>query len=321
MTKSKLFKPTIRNVHAGVEKRKLSSGFKWRYYGSFKGKKFTSATIYDTEAEALAARQEKLIELVSGATNAKLFHLIQQRISFLELDKTSKYAKESEDHLEIAKKAWGDVPVQTITKGMVKSLLNKEAKRLQKAGKQNYAVNALLRILKAFFQYCIDDYDLEMRNPCKGIKPFHIEKKVKYIPPDDEIDFIKGLLNEDQNQLVDFVHQTACRINEALNFKVEDIDHEKNLITLWTRKSKNSNLTFRRIPIPDCLLGMQKEGKLPRSGRVFSQWNTHPKFIEKAIRNYNKWGIDPDTVTNLPKNFEHLPAWSWHNLRHKQASE
>ena len=120
---------------------------------------------------------------------------------------------------------------------------------------------------------------------------------------------------------MDFVHQTACRINEALNFRIEDIDNEKNLITLWTRKSKNSNLTFRRIPIPDCLLGMQKKGKLPRSGRVFSQWNTHPKFIEKAIRDYNKWGVDPDTVTNLPKIFEHLPAWSWHNLRHKRASE
>jgi integrase len=78
-------------------------------------------------------------------------------------------------------------------------------------------------------------------------------------------------------------------IKEALRFKAEDIDG--NLITLWTRKSKNSNLTPRRIPKPDCLIGFTGKGK------VFEDWESYPRFLEDLTDN-----------------------WNWHNLRHRRAS-
>jgi integrase len=77
---------------------------------------------------------------------------------------------------------------------------------------------------------------------------------------------------------------------EAIRLKPEDVDGE--LTTLWTRKSKNSNFTPRRIPTPLCLKGLTLKGK-----RVFEEWETYPRFLE-----------------------EKADGWAFHNLRHKRAS-
>lgn len=292
-------------ANSGVQRRKLAKGYKYRYHLYHKGKKIFSPSIYDTEADALKARHDKLIELASS-TDTSLFNLIDDRLKDMRLDKTPKYVDDTEYYLEIAKEAWGNVPVQTISKGMVKTLLNKEARKAAKKGVQNYAVNYLLRVLKALFQYCIDYHDIEMRNPCKGIKPLHIEKRDKYIPTDAEIEIIKTQLNDEQKVLVDVVRATGARINEILNLRAEDLDFERDLMTLYTRKSRNGNRTFRKIEIPLCLL----EIDIPRSGLVFPQWRTHPKFIEKTIRDLNK-----------DYGHEKFRKWSWHNLRHKWTTE
>jgi hypothetical protein len=78
-------------------------------------------------------------------------------------------------------------------------------------------------------------------------------------------------------------------IKEDIRFKAKDIDG--NLITLWTSKSKNSNLTPRRISKPDCLIGFTGKGK------VFKDWESYPRFLEDLTDNWNR-----------------------HNLRHHRAS-
>ena len=300
----------------GVQKRKLAKGYKYRYYIHQNSKVIFSKTIYDTESDALKARRDKQIELASS-TDTSLFNLINDRLTDMRHDKTQKYVDDTEYYLEIAKEAFGNVPVQTISKGMVKNLLNKQAHNAAKKGVQNYAVNYLLRSLKAFFQYCIDYHDIEMRNPCKGIKPLHIEKRDKYIPTDADIEFIRLQLNDDQQALVDIVQATGARINEILNLKIEDIDFKRDQMTLYTRKSKNGNLTYRKIKLPQCL----REMKLPKSGLVFPQWRTHPKFIEKAIRDLNSREKNTEVKEKWADTWEPMPAWSWHNLRHKWTTE
>ena len=123
------------------------------------------------------------------------------------------------------------------------------------------------------------------------VLPFLASRKFVFyfISTDGEITSIRSKLNSNQTFLFDFVDQTACRIMEAIRFKAEDIDG--NLITLWTRKSKNSNLTPRRIPKPDCLIGFTGKGK------VFKDWESYPRFLEDLTDN-----------------------WNWHNLRHRRAS-
>jgi len=183
-----------------------------------------------------------------------------------------------------------------------------------KKGVQNYAPNYFLRVFKAFMTYCIDYHDINMMNPCKGIKPLSLEISDKYIPTDQEIELVKAYCNDGQKLLIDVVWQTGARINEIMNLQVEHIDWQNNRMTLFTKKSKNQNRTYRKIRIPQCLLeaGISPDYayNLPTKGYIFPQFRTHPKFIEKFIRDRNK-----------ESGKEILKKWSWHNLRHKWTVE
>jgi len=172
-----------------------------------------------------------------------------------------------------------------ITKAMVNDLLMKEARRLKREGKTNYKVNAMLRSLKALFNYGIKVYDLN-HNPC-NLDFYPIDVSLKYIPPDKDITAVKDICTLSQKRLIEFVDETGCRIMEAVRFKKSDIDSD--LITLWTRKSRNSNLAPRRIQKPNCYCG-----SFP--------YTTLPRFLERK-------------VTKLEQK-----TWSWHNLRHRRAS-
>ena len=69
----------------------------------------------------------------------------------------------------------------------------------------------------------------------------------------------------------------------------------QDLITLWTRKARNSNLTPRKVPKPSCL---KEQGK----GRVFKDWSDYLRFLEEKVKELDQ------------------PKWNWHNLRHCRAS-
>ena len=236
----------------GQYKRKVKKGERWFYSGQYLGKKYFSRAIYLTKQECKKAERERITELDDQVRNPSndinLFDLIEERLDYIKLKKSLDYYKENKRYLKMAYSAWGDIPVSTVSKDMVNKLVMAEAERLQKKGRDNFKVNSLIRCLKSFFNYGIKHHELDMKNPCQFLEFYSIDVKLKYIPTDEEIISIRSKLNSNQAFLFDFVDQTACRIMEAIRFKAEDID--ENLITLWTRKSKNSNLTPRRGNTP-----------------------------------------------------------------------
>ncbi|WP_408997911.1 tyrosine-type recombinase/integrase [Syntrophus buswellii] len=281
----------------GQYSRKLKRGVRWFYSGQYLGQKYFSRAIYLTKQEAKRAEREKIEELdelarnpISGIT---LIELMEARLDYLEAKKSKMYYRDNKRYFKIALDYWGrDRAADSITKKDVHDLLLAEAKRLKESKRQNYAVNALLRSLKALFNYGIKIYDLK-QNPFLMAELHSIDVKLKRIPSEAEISAVREKMTDSQKFLFDFVDQTACRVSESLRFRAEDIDGE--LITLWTRKAKNSNLTPRRIPKPECLTRYRGRGK------VF-EWTDHPGFLEKYIK---EAGQKP---------------WNWHCLRHRRAS-
>jgi len=307
----------------GVSKRKLNSGkVRWRYYGSYKGQKFYSSAKYLNEGDALVARREHLERLATkGTTHMKLGDVVRQRIEELELQHTLQYAVQSEAYLQIAIDAWGsDIPIFDINRDMIQRLLNAEARRLKQAGKNNYRVNSLRMALHALFQWVIDRYDLvDMRNPLAKIKKFPIATKVKHIPENWELDMVEENLNAKQRLLFLFCLQTGCRIGEALNLKAKDLDHDKKLVTLWSRKSRGGSLIYRKVPMPLIV----DEIKLPSSpnARIFKTWRKTPTFIDLTIQRINKEGpkVDLSSWTKTWR-FKPIKHFNWHNLRHRACS-
>ena len=169
------------------------------------------------------------------------------------------------------------------------------AKDLKRRKKTNAKVNAIIRALKALFNYGIDICEIDMNNPVGKVKFYGMDTRIKHIPTDSEIELVKAECDPGQKMLIDFVRQTGCRINEALRLTTADIGGK--YVILYTRKAKGGSLTPRRVPKPDCFVG----GKLKK--RVFSRWSQEPKFLARKVEKLR------------------LKRWNWHNLRHKRASE
>ncbi|RJQ67355.1 MAG: hypothetical protein C4519_24475 [Desulfobacteraceae bacterium] len=279
----------------GQYKRKIKKGTRWFYSGQYLGQKYHSKAIYLTKGECAKAERERLKELDAQARNPvndiKLKVLMEDRLDEIKAKKSKDYYRENHRYFKRVLAEFGDIYVSELSKSMANALLIKEANRLKRTKKSNFKVNSMLRALKALFNYGNKIYDLDLRNPF-NLDFYPIDINLKYIPPAEHIEAVKAECTDKQRLLIEFVDETGCRIMEAVRFKYSDIDGD--LITLWTRKSRNSNLTPRRIPKPDCITEIGK-------GKVFP-YGVLPRFLERKIVKLN------------------LPVFSWHNLRHRRAS-
>jgi integrase/recombinase XerD len=286
--------------------RKLSRGTLWYFKFSYNGKINFSPCIFHSKSEAKTAEAERYKELDEQRRNPRrnndilLLDLINARLDEIKTKKSVRYYTENKTYLKLLLDRLGNVSVQQITKSDINAFLLSFATGQHDKGKGNYTVNAMIRVFKALFYFGIDYYDLSISNPLKGIKMFSVNKKLKYIPTDKEIEAVRSVCNKQQKLLIDFAKETGCRIGEALRFKGRDIFSD--YIVLYTRKSKNSDLTPRKLPKPTCLKGKYRADEL-----VFETWSEYPKFLDKKLR-------------TLKKKNPLVVLWGWHSFRHRFAS-
>jgi integrase len=282
-----------------VYARKLSKGIKYWYSGQYLGVRYHSKAIYLTKKEAKTAEAYRIKQIDEEQRNPvkdiKLIDLCNERLDHIQLKKSKAYYTDTRNYLKKAIDDFGDKYVSEITRKMVSDLILKEAQRLKQSGRTYHKLNAMIRSLKALFNFGIRLYDLNIKNPV-NLELYSIDKKVKYIPPIEDIEAVRAVLNDRQRLMIDFCLQTGARINEVLNLKPEDV--REDTIILYTRKSRHSDLTPRIIPRPDCLKGKFK------GNRIFDEYSTTqpPRFLIKAIKKLKQ------------------KVWGWHSLRHYFAS-
>ena len=238
-------------------KRNLKKGLRYWYKFSFKNKVYFSKAIYLSKNEAKRAESSKFEDLSVNERNPSqkpvlsLLEAINERLDLLKAKKSEKYYKENKSYLSILVNHFGNVSLDVLNKSDFNNLFIIVSEELKSNGKDNYKVNAMIRVYKALYNHAINGHDFNIKNPLIGINPFSIQKKLKYIPSDEDIKRVQFTCNRRQNLLIDFLKETGARINEALKVKGSDIFDD--YIVLYTRKSKNSNLVPRKIPGPLCL--------------------------------------------------------------------
>lgn len=280
--------------------RKLSKGIRWFYKFDMNGKTYRSECVYISKKEASQAERDKYNQLDEerrlGRQNKSisLVLAIADRLKFLEVKYSRKNLLDNTYYLKLFSDFIGNPDIRDISRKDIEDFLIDYSAFLCSKFLDNYQVNAALKTIKALFNHAIARHDLVIKNPCQQIKKFPIKRHLKYIPSDEEIDFIRTHLNRRQLLLFDFVMATGCRINEALNLEFQDI--KEDYVILYTRKSRNSDKIPRKVPFPACLEGIK--GK----GRVFPDWQDTPKFLDKTLRANGK------------------KVWGWHSLRHRYAS-
>ena len=284
-----------------VYSRKLSKGVKFFYKFDFNGRTYYSKCIFLSKKEANQAERERYNDLDEERRFGKqdkplmLKSVIDDRLKFLKVKYSEKHKEDSEYYLNLFLDFIGDNEIRSISRKEIEDFLLDYSESLKKEGVDNYQVNAALKTIKSLYNYIIDSYDLVINNPAQRIKPYSVNKRLKYIPPDSAIEKVREVFNNRQKLLFDFVLASGCRINEALNLTFEDIN--ESYLILYTRKSKNSDRVPRKSEIPDCIKGLTGEG------RVFPEWNDTPKFLDKTLR------------------ANEMKIWGWHSLRHRYASK
>lgn len=282
--------------------RKLKKGIRWWYKFDHNAKTYTSKCIYLSKMEAKKAENAKYEEVSNLERNPSqkpilsLLEAVTERLDYVQAKKSKDYYKDNKRYYSALLKVLGDVPIQSISRKDINDFLFEEAMKAKDAGRDNYAVNYMLNLFKALFNYAIESHELQMRNPCLGITLFSVKKKLKYIPSDSDIDAVKELCNDEQRLLIDFVAETGARINEPL--KVTGKDVIDDYVILYTKKSRNSNIVPRKVPKPVCIMNKQ----LGQDERLFKLWHDTPKFLKRKIHSLGQ------------------KEWNWHNLRHRRAS-
>lgn len=282
--------------------RKLKKGIRWWYKFDCNNKTYFSSAEYLTKNEAKKAENAKYEEVSSQAQNPSekpnlsLLEAINERLDYVHVKKSKNYYKDNKRYYSALLNRLGDVPISSITRKDINDFLFEHATKAKEKGRDNYAVNYMLNLFKALFNYAIENHELQMRNPCSGITHFSVKKKLKYIPSNADIEAVRKLCSFEQKLLIDFVAETGARINEPLKVTGKDIFDD--YVILYTKKSRNSNVVPRKVPKPECI----KDIILELDERLFKRWADTPKFLERKIQYLKQ------------KN------WNWHNLRHRRAS-
>ena len=209
---------------------------------------------------------------------------------------------------------WGDKRVRQITTDIIERYLKKIATQ----GKGKHLANRELVLLRALFNHSIKK-KLISSNPTKGIEFFPIEKPVKYIPPQQDIDKILALADEDTRDYISAVLETLARVSEINRLQWRDVNLEERYVVLYTRKRRGGHLTPRKIPLTQTLFSILKRRHQERDKSVpwvfYHEYWSH-KEGKKVVGPYRSRIHMLRSLCRKAK----VKEFGFHALRHTGAS-
>ena len=223
----------------------LVKGKGWRYDFTLKGIRHTGSW-FKKKTEARRAEAKRKEEILSP----KPIEEIRTDMGFLELvNKRLDYVKayNSESHYQtyicLARKwvrKWGKLRCGQITREMIEEYM------LNRRNISAYTANKDLRYMRASFNYGLKK-NLIGSNPTEGIEFFPVEKKVKHVPSQEDIERIISVADPDDKDYLWAIRETMARINEINNLVWDDVNLKERYVILYTRKKRGGHLTPRKI--------------------------------------------------------------------------
>jgi integrase len=289
----------------------------WRYDFIYQKTRYTE-TWFKTKTEAKKAEVKKREEVKNplpnekGPTDMAFLDLVNLRLDHVQ-------AYNSESHYTSYKylarrwvKRWGELMCSQITPAIVQKYL------MMRQRVSAYTANQDLRYLRATFNFGKGN-KLIFTNPTEGLNFFPVEKRKKYVPPKEDVLKVIAAGNPETQQYLWTIVLTAARVGEINKLTWDDIDLERRVVTLWTRKRKGGDLEPREVPMIEKLfdiLSQRFESRDPEMPWVF--WHTY--WSRKA----HCWVKGPYRdrkllMSILCKNAD-VKYFRYHALRHMTAS-
>ena len=267
---------------------------------------------FATEEEAVLA-QARERERLAAYNSGTFAMLVEQRLGEIRAYSTRLWYVNSRGILE-QYKDWYSLPLSEITPSMVRERVIRVA-----ADKGNNIANRHIVVLKSCFAVAVRDEDLD-RNPLNKISKFPVKKARKFVPSKESIEAILGLANELDRAYLTIIWLTAARVREINNLRWEDIDLDRNVLTLWTRKKKGGDNKARRVYMVGKVLdalAVAEDYRVENSPWVF----TSAEKMRLYPLSPDRWNYDyrDKFFHNLCRKAG-VVRFSYHSLRHHTAS-
>ena len=246
----------------------------WRFDFTHKGIRHTGAW-FKTKREAMRAEAKRRKEV----ENPKQGMETQIAMGFLELvnrrlDHVKAYESESyyRTCVYLARRwvrRWGNLRCRQITPEMVTQFV------LERSKVSSFTANKEISYLRASFNYG-KKKNLITENPTDGIDFLPVNKKIKYVPPSEDIDKVIALADSETQDYLWTIRETIARVGEINRLTWDDVNLKDRYVVLYTRKKKGGHLTPRKVPMTQKLYEILNRRYLERDKiKPWVFWHTY----------------------------------------------
>lgn len=157
--------------------------------------------------------------------------------------------------------------VDKLTAGQALDFLQQQARK-----RSGNSANKDRKNLMAAWSWGVSFRNFPERNPFRSVPEFPHDEQGHYVPPEEDFWKVWEVSKEqDRTLLLTFLH-TAARRGEVYRLTWSDVDFDKRLICLRTRKRHSGSLEKDWVPMTDHLLEVLKvHAANSQSGSVFVQ--------------------------------------------------
>ncbi|MBW1717707.1 MAG: site-specific integrase [Deltaproteobacteria bacterium] len=295
----------------------------WRYDFTLKGVRYTGAW-FKTKSEAKEAEAKRREEIKNPKqiqdkeakektpTDMAFLDLVNKRLDYVK-------AYNSGEHYRIYRylakrwiQQWGKLNCGEITGAMIQDHI------LERSKVSAYTANKDLRYLRATFNYGLKKR-LITSNPTEDMEFMPVEKRVKYVPPVEDIDKVIEVADPDTQDYLWAIRETMGRVSEINRLTWHDVDFEQRYVVLYTRKKRGGHLTPRKVAMTEKLfevLSRRYENRDKAKPWIFwhRYWSTKEgRFKEGPYKDRKK-------IMKILCKKAGVKYFRFHSLRHAGAS-
>lgn len=219
----------------------------WRYDFTKKGIRYTESG-FKTKKEAQRAeaiRKEEILNpppVQEFRTDTTFFELVNLKLDHVQAYNSVTHYR---DYYYLAKrwvKEWPNLTCKEITRDLVERFI------LKRSRVSPQVANREIKTLRATFNFG-KKRKIVKTNPLDDLEFLPVEKRVKYVPPVEDIDKVISIADPDTQDYLICICDTMARVSEINRLRWSDVKLDDNYLILYTRKKKGGHLTPRKIPL------------------------------------------------------------------------
>lgn len=130
-------------------------------------------------------------------------------------------------------------PVGTITTADIKMFMYAEAEK-----KSPSSMNTFMTPIKLFFAW-LQNEEFIIKNPCASIKPAKEPKRMRKPLTEEQVEILRDcMLTRREKAILEFFLSTGCRLSEALNVKIKELDFNNKTLLVIGKGNKERKVYF-----------------------------------------------------------------------------